>query len=77
MKKTLFPIPKDLLHLLRNANSEDTVRQLVLQQLDCDEIKLGASRSDALHKNILIEFKHKVDLQNTDERAKVLAQALY
>jgi hypothetical protein len=40
MKKTLFPLPKELFEKLRNAHSEATVRQLVIQALDCDEIQL-------------------------------------
>ena len=78
MKHSLFPIPKDLVNALRRANSEATVRQLVIQQLDCDEFKLEEDRSDAFHKNILIEFKHDVDLRHKEgDRARILAQALY
>jgi predicted RNA methylase len=78
MTDALFPIRKDLLDKLHNANSEATVRQLVIEQLDCDDFKLEEGRSDALHKNILIEFKHDVDMQHIEgERASVLAQALY
>ncbi|MCL2742671.1 MAG: hypothetical protein FWE67_02350 [Planctomycetaceae bacterium] len=78
MSETLFSIPKDLLAKLHNANSEATVRQLVMQQLDCDEITLEEGRTDVYHKNVLFEFKHDVDLsQPGGDRAKVLAQALY
>ena len=78
MKDALFPIPKDLLAKLHKANSEPTVRQLVIQQLDCDDIELEKSGTDALHKNILFEFKHDVDMRYKEgERARVLAQALY
>ena len=78
MKDTLFPIQKDLLAKLHKANSEPTVRQLVIQQLDCDDIELEKSGTDALHKNILFEFKHDEDMRYKDgDRAKVLAQALY
>ena len=78
MSKTLFPIPKDLLKSLRKANSEATVRQLVIQQLDCDDIKLEDSSADVFHKNILIEFKHDENMQHKEgDRAKILAQALY
>ena len=78
MKDTLFPIPKELLKTLRKANSEATVRQLVIQQLDCDDIKLEEGHTDALHKNILIEFKLDEDMQHPDgSRAHILAQALY
>ena len=78
MKKTLFPIPKDLLAALHGANSEATIRQLVIQQLDCEDIKLEEGRSDASHENILFEFKHDEDMKNPEgKRAEILAQALY
>ncbi|MCL2744266.1 MAG: hypothetical protein FWE67_10480, partial [Planctomycetaceae bacterium] len=78
MSDMLFYIPKDLLAKLHNANSEATVRQLVMQQLDCDEITLEEGRTDVYHKNVLFEFKHDVDMSQPDgDRAKVLAQALY
>ena len=78
MTDTLFPIPKDLLQKLRNANSEATVRQLVIQQLNCDDIKLEEGRTDVYHKNVLFEFKLDVDMsQPGGDRSKVLAQALY
>ena len=78
MKDTLFPIPKDLLRKLHKANSEPTVRQRVIEQLGCEDIELEVGGIDALHKNILIEFKHDVDMRYKEgERAKVLAQALY
>jgi hypothetical protein len=78
MSKTLFPIPQDLLNKLRRANSEATVRQLVIQQLDCEDIKLEEDKSDASHENILIEFKLNEDMQHKEgNRAKILAEALY
>ena len=40
MTDTLFPIAKDLLRSLHTANSEATVQQLVIQQLDCEDIQL-------------------------------------
>ena len=52
MSDTLFPIPKDLLRKLHSANSEPTVRQLVIQQLDCEDIELEVGGIDTLHKNI-------------------------
>ena len=73
MKKTLFPIPKDLLAPLRNANSEDAVRQL-----DCDDFTLEEGGSDVLNKNVIIEFKHDKDMRHKEgDRARVFAQALY
>jgi len=78
MSDTLFPIQKDLFRSLRKANSEDTVRQRVIEQLNCEEIDLEVGGIDALHKNILIEFKHDVDMRYKEgDRARVLAQALY
>jgi predicted RNA methylase len=78
MTDTLFPIPKELFRTLRKANSEATVRQLVIQHLDCDEIKLEEGGTDALHENILIEFKFDEDMQHKEgKRAHILAQALY
>jgi len=78
MKKTLFPTPKDLLNAIRAANSEATVRQLVIEQLDCPDIKLEEGKADAKHENILIEFKLDEDMQHKEgKRAEILAQALY
>ncbi|MCL2306377.1 MAG: hypothetical protein FWC43_13615 [Planctomycetaceae bacterium] len=78
MKKTLFPVPKDLLRSLHQANSEATVRQLVIQQLDCEDFRLEEGNADAFHKNILIEFKHDEDMRHKEgDRAPILAQALY
>jgi hypothetical protein len=74
----LFPIPNDLWAALRQANSEATVRQLVIQQLNCNDMKLEDERADVYHKNILIEFKLNEDMQYKEgDRAKILAQALY
>jgi hypothetical protein len=78
LKDKLFPIRKDLLNALHKANSEATVRQLVIQQLDCDGVKLEDERTDAYHENILFEFKHDVDMQHKGGvRARILAQVLY
>ena len=78
MMKTLFPIPKDLFTAIRAANSEATVRQLVIQQLDCEDIKLEEDRSDASHENILFEFKYDEDMKSpSGRRAEILSQALY
>ena len=78
MKNTLFPIPKDLLNKLRKANSEATVRQLIIEQLNCEDIKLEEGKSDALHENILFEFKLDKDMKGMEgDRASILAQVLY
>jgi len=78
MRDTLFHIPKDLLQTLHNAKSEATVRQLVIQQLDCEEYELEENKSDFFHKNILIEFKHDEDMLHKEGiRSRILAQALY
>ena len=57
MTDTLFPIPKELFRTLRKANSEATVRKLVIQQLNYDDITLEEGRTDVYHKNVLFEFK--------------------
>jgi hypothetical protein len=78
MSDALFPIRKDLLDLLHNANSEATVRQFVIQHLESDEIKLEEGRADVYHKNVLFEFKHDVDMKHKEGvRSRILAQALY
>jgi hypothetical protein len=78
MKKTLFPLSKELFEKLRNANSEATVRQRVVEALDCDDIQLEEGRTDAFHKNILFEFKLDEDMQHPEGvRSQILAQTLY
>ncbi|MDR1290509.1 MAG: hypothetical protein LBK06_04840 [Planctomycetaceae bacterium] len=77
-QEMLFHIPKDLLNSLRRAKSEATVRQLVIQQLDCESGNLEEGRTDFIHENILIEFKLNEDMKHKEgDRAKILAQALY
>ncbi|MDR3233961.1 MAG: hypothetical protein LBT46_09935 [Planctomycetaceae bacterium] len=78
MKKTLFSIDNDLFETLRQAKSEATVRQRILEQLVDNTGELEEGNTDFLHENILIEFKHNEDMSAKEGvRAEILAQSLY